>query len=162
MQGYTDGPVEVDYYSRDSVKDNADIELLNADPIATDEAGYPKDAFLQQPQYNIPVAGDEYIFPLEHDKYTSLERDLALRKGEAGTTMALKIFGHMVSLTDDPVNGCLQLGAKIASPTIGISSRNDLAADWFSPKSIIRRFIVPAHSFDCVRGLLRLIGFEFI
>ena len=115
MQGYTDGPVEVDYYSRDSVKDNADIELLNADPIATDGAGYPKDAFLQQPQYNIPVAGDEYIFPLEHDKYTSLERDLALRKGEAGTTMALKIFGHMVSLTDDPVNGCLQLGAKIAA-----------------------------------------------
>ena len=105
MQGYTDSPIEVECYSRDSVKDNADIELLNADPIATDEAGYPKDAFLEQPQYNIPVAGDEYIFPLDHDKYTNLDRDLALRKGEAGKTIPLKIFGHMVSLTDDPVNG---------------------------------------------------------
>ena len=90
-------------------------KLLNADPIATDEAGYPKDAFLQQPQYNIPVAGDEYIFPLDHDKYTNLDRDLALRKGEAGKTIPLKIFGHMVSLTGDPINGCLQLGAKIAA-----------------------------------------------
>ena len=116
LQGYTPGPIDVDYFSRDSMKDDGTISDLNADPVKSDNAGYPKDSFLQKQQYNNPVAGGEYIFPLDDDKYTSLNRELALREGEAGQTMALKIFGQLVSITDgDPINAALQMGTKMAA-----------------------------------------------
>lgn len=116
LQGYTPGPIDVDYFSRDSMKDGSTISKLNADPVDSDDAGYPKDSFLQKQQYNNPVAGGEYIFPLDDDKYTSLNRELALREGEAGQTMPLKIFGQLVSITDgDPINAALQMGTKMAA-----------------------------------------------
>ena len=116
LQGYTPGPIDVDYFSRDSMKDGSTISKLNADPVDSDDAGYPKDSFLQKQQYNNPVAGGEYIFPLDDDKYTSLNRELALREGEAGQTMPLKIFGQLVSITDgDPINAALQMATKMAA-----------------------------------------------
>ncbi len=116
LQGYTSGPIDVDYFSRDSMKDNGSISKLNADPVTSDDAGYPKDSFLQKQQYNNPVAGGEYIFPLEDDKYTSLNRELALREDEADKTMPLKIFSQLVGITDgDPINAILQMGTKMAA-----------------------------------------------
>lgn len=116
LQGYTPSPIDVDIFSRDSMKDDDTISKLNADPVESDEAGYPKDSFLQKQQYNNPVAGGEYIFPLEDDKYTSLNRELALREGEADKTMPLKIFGQLVEITDgDPINAALQMGTKMAA-----------------------------------------------
>ena len=81
MQGYTSGAIDnVKDYSRDSVKDDGTISgELNYDAIETDSAGFPKDTFIQNPYYNSELAGDEYIFPLEDDKYNNLNRELCLR-----------------------------------------------------------------------------------
>ena len=93
MQGYTSGPIDVNYYNYDSVKDDATIPGdLNYDVIEKDKAGFPKDTFKPYPQFNDSLACDEYIFPLENDKYNNLKRELCFRTaGEAATTMALRL-----------------------------------------------------------------------
>lgn len=101
MQGYTDGPVDVGYYSRDSVKDNGEIpDELNFDPIMKDEVGYPSDAFPTQRQYNAQLAGDEYIFPLEDKKYTNLNRELGMRGLQTLKTLALKAASTVATSED--------------------------------------------------------------
>ncbi|MCR5240341.1 MAG: phage baseplate assembly protein V [Prevotella sp.] len=118
MQDYTSGPIDVDDYYRDSMKDGEEIEKLNADPVETDDANYPKDTFLQKQQYNNPVASEEYIFPLENEKYNSLNRELALRKNEADKTVPLKLAETVVGITDgDPINAALKFGTKLAAET---------------------------------------------
>lgn len=103
MQGYTDGIVEVEDYSRDSVKDNGIIAgELNFDPIAKDDSGLPNDAFTGKLNYNTPLAGEEYIFPLENDKYTNLNRELCFRGRdfEQLKTIALKATAAITACED--------------------------------------------------------------
>lgn len=116
MQGYTDGPVDVGYYSRDSVKDNGEIPNdLNYDPIEKDEAGYPSDAFPTKRQYNAQLAGDEYIFPLEDKKYTNLNRELGMRGLQTLKTLALKAASAWVASEDgNPFNMVAKTGAQMA------------------------------------------------
>ena len=106
MQGYTSGPISVDDYSRDSVKSSNTVpeDALNFDPVEKDDAGYPKDTFLENLKFNDPLAGDEFIFPLDNDKYSSIARDLCLRGvGEIATTALLKASDEVVKSED----GCV-------------------------------------------------------
>ena len=116
LQGYTDGPVDVGYYSRDSVKDDGNIRGdLNFDPIQKDEVGYPSDAFPTKRQYNAQLAGDEYIFPLEDKKYTNLNRELGLRGLQALKTMALKVTSTVTTSEDgNPIAMLAKLGTQMA------------------------------------------------
>ena len=103
MQGYTDGIVDVEDYSRDSVKDNGTIAgELNFDAIEKDKSGLPNDAFEGKLNYNTPLAGEEYIFPLEDDKYTNLNRELCFRgkNFEQLKTIALKATAAIAACDD--------------------------------------------------------------
>ena len=103
MQGYTDGIVDVEDYSRDSVKDNGTIAgELNFDAIEKDKSGLPKDAFEGKLNYNTPLAGEEYIFPLEDKKYTNLNRELCFRgkNFEQLKTIALKATAAIAACDD--------------------------------------------------------------
>lgn len=119
MQGYTDGTVEVEDYSRDSVKDDENINGdLNYDAIAKDASGYPTDSFPAKMQYNSPLAGEEYIFPLDDDKYNNLNRELGLRsnKGQWAKTMSLKAAAAMASNEDgNALKMMAKLGAQMAT-----------------------------------------------
>jgi hypothetical protein len=80
MQGYTAGAKnDVTDYSRDSVKDDGSLGDLNYDVIETDDAGFPTDTFTLGTHYNSPLGGDEYIFPLDDNKYNKLTRELCFR-----------------------------------------------------------------------------------
>ena len=103
MQGYTDGIVDVEDYSRDSVKDNGTIAgELNFDAIEKDKSGLPNDAFEGKLNYNTPLAGEEYIFPLEDKKYTNLNRELCFRGKdfEQLKTIALKATAAIAACED--------------------------------------------------------------
>lgn len=103
MQGYTDGIVDVEDYSRDSVKDNGTIAgELNFDAIEKDKSGLPNDAFQGKLHYNTPLAGEEYIFPLEDKKYTNLNRELCFRGKdfEQLKTIALKATAAIAACED--------------------------------------------------------------
>lgn len=103
MQGYTDGIVDVEDYSRDSVKDNGTIAgELNFDAIEKDKSGLPNDAFEGKLHYNTPLAGEEYIFPLEDKKYTNLNRELCFRGKdfEQLKTIALKATAAIAACED--------------------------------------------------------------
>ena len=103
MQGYTSGPIAVDYYNYDSAKDDDKIPGdLNYDVIAKDGAGYPTDTFKPHPQFNDSLACDEYIFPLEDDKYNNLKREVCLRvnNGEFAKSTALRIASAIASHED--------------------------------------------------------------
>lgn len=118
MQGYTDGAVEVEDYSRDSVKDDENINGdLNYDAIAKDASGYPTDSFPAKMQYNSPLAGEEYIFPLDDDKYNNLNRELGLRSksGQWAKTMTWKSFAAITSNEDgDALKMAEKLGLQMA------------------------------------------------
>ena len=103
MQGYTDGIVDVEDYSRDSMKDNGTIAgELNFDAIEKDKSGLPNDAFEGKLHYNTPLAGEEYIFPLEDKKYTNLNRELCFRgkNFEQLKTIALKATAAVAACED--------------------------------------------------------------
>ena len=103
MQGYTDGIVDVEDYSRDSVKENGTIAgELNFDAIEKDKSGLPNDAFEGKLNYNTPLAGEEYIFPLEDKKYTNLNRELCFRGKdfEQLKTIALKATAAIAACED--------------------------------------------------------------
>ena len=120
MQGYTSGPIDVNYYSYDSVKDDANIPgNLNYDVIEKDKAGFPKDTFKPNPQFNDSLACDEYIFPLENDKYNNLKRELGFRTaGETATTMALRLATAVANHDEgNPLAMLAKDGVKVGTDT---------------------------------------------
>ena len=125
MEGYTPATIDVEDFSRDSAKDNGKIEgTLNYDAIEKDKAGYPKDTFLKKPQYNTPLGGDEYIFPLENDKYNNLNRELCIRANEQWKTMLLRTVDGVVKSEDCNV-------INLAAKTLGKFTSDTATASWF-------------------------------
>ena len=124
MQGYTSGPIDVQDYSRDSVKDNGNLDgTLNYDVIKKDEAGYPTDTFMEKPQYNTPLGGDEYIFPLENDKYYNLKREVCIREGEWPKTALLRLAGAVAKEEDGDVY-------YMATKAVGKMASDTTTAEW--------------------------------
>jgi len=101
MQDFTDGPLSVEDYCRDSAKGgNTDNDTLNYDAVVVDNAGYPTDSFPSKLQYNASMGGDEYIVPLENKKYYNLNRELCLRAGEQWKTLLVKATNTWVKSED--------------------------------------------------------------
>ena len=110
MEGSTPSTIDVEDFARDSAKDDGKIQgTLNYDVIEKDKAGYPTDSFLTKLQYNTPLGGDEYIFPLENDKYNNLNRELCVRGGEQYKTILLRAAEGVVTSED---NNVLNIAAK--------------------------------------------------
>jgi hypothetical protein len=132
MQGYTSGPIDVNYYNYDSVKDDATISGdLNYDVIEKDEAGFPKDTFKPYPQFNDSLACDEYIFPLENDKYNNLKRELGFRtKEETATTTALRLVTAVANHDEgNPLAMLAKDGVKAATDSVNAASIVDSSDD---------------------------------
>ena len=71
------GPLEIPGYARDSVKDGVGkVEELNQTPIAKSPAKYPMDVFAGSTAYNNELAIDEYIFPLEKEKFSTTNYEM--------------------------------------------------------------------------------------
>ena len=77
VQDRSSEPFDVSYYRRDSAKNGNEIGDYNQKVIDKDKDGYPSDIFPKenQYQYNAEVVNDEYIFPLEKDKFTDVGRE---------------------------------------------------------------------------------------
>ncbi len=81
FQNFSESPIEVNTFSRDSVKEgNGSVEDLNIEVIEKDKAGYPKDTFPKQVSYNAELANDEYIYPLYKDKWTTILHETSFEK----------------------------------------------------------------------------------
>lgn len=100
LQDYTEGPIDTQFYSRDSVKDDETIGDLNFDTIDKDDAGYPTDSFPEKVARNAEVASDDFIFPLQKDKFTSIAREMGVRKDEALSTVLLGATQEVVGNTE--------------------------------------------------------------
>ena len=71
------GPLSIPDYARDSVKDGiGKVDELNQTPIDKTEAKYPADAFAGSTAYNNELAVDEYIFPLEKEKFSTTNYEM--------------------------------------------------------------------------------------
>lgn len=109
LQDYTEGPIDTQFYSRDSVKDDENIEDLNFDTIDKDGAGYPTDSFPAKVACNAEVANDEFIFPLAKDKFTSIKREMGLRPDEALSTVLCDATHELVGNTEGGAVGLLEV-----------------------------------------------------
>lgn len=76
---YSDRPLTVQTYTRDSMKDgNGDVKNigLNMGIVKKDSAGFPTDAFPGFPAYNSELAQDEYTYPLYKGYWSSLTHEM--------------------------------------------------------------------------------------
>ena len=85
-------PLSIPGYARDSVKDgNGKVEELNQTPIEKTPAKYPMDVFASSTAYNSELAVDEFIFPLEKDKFSKTNYEMRTDGTASQTAMAILI-----------------------------------------------------------------------
>ena len=85
-------PLSIPGYARDSVKDgNGKVEDLNQTPIEKSPAKYPMDVFASSTAYNSELAVDEFIFPLEKDKFSKTNYEMRTDGTASQTAMAILI-----------------------------------------------------------------------
>ena len=141
MQDFTDGPLTIEDYCRDSAKGgDTDNDTLNYDAVTMDDAGYPKDSFLSELQYNTSLGGDEYIVPLDNEKYYNLNRELCLRANEQWKTLLLRATGIWVKSEDGNIGSMLgdyagQMAADSANAAYFLwqnekKNKDDLSKAW--------------------------------
>ena len=100
-QNISAGPLDVNSFARDSMKDGAGImEGTNYDVVRKNAAGYPHDAFPSRLSYNSELAQDEYFFPLYADKFSTFTREMGLA-GDAGDAASTQIFPLLNQLLSD-------------------------------------------------------------
>jgi hypothetical protein len=76
MANATPGPLDINDYARDSMKEGTGKDgKLNYSIVKKNEAGFPNEVFPGQVSYNSEVATDEYLFPLYKDKFTNAMRE---------------------------------------------------------------------------------------
>lgn len=101
-QNISAGPLEVNCFARDSMKDGIGImKGTNYDVVRKNAAGYPHDAFPNCLSYNSELAQDEYFFPLYADKFSTFTREMSLA-GDAGDAASAQIF----PLLNQLMSGC--------------------------------------------------------
>ncbi len=83
LANYASNPFNVEPYYRDSVKDtnennNAMIDVLNFESVDKGNNGYPTDTLPSKFEhvYNAEEPTDEYIFPIESDKWSTLKYEM--------------------------------------------------------------------------------------
>ena len=100
-QNISAGPLEVNCFARDSMKDGIGImKGTNYDVVRKNAAGYPHDAFPSRLSYNSELAQDEYFFPLYADKFSTFTREMGLA-GDAGDAASTQIFPLLNQLLSD-------------------------------------------------------------
>ena len=101
-QNISAGPLEINNYARDSIKDNLGVmEDTNYDVVKKNAAGYPYDAFPNSLSYNSELTQDEYFFPLYADKFSTFTREMGAAGG-AGDAANTQIFPFLNGL----LSGC--------------------------------------------------------
>jgi hypothetical protein len=102
MQDFSSNPLDINVYTRDSVKDDETISGFNADPIKKDDAGFPADAFPAKPSYNAELTHDDLIFPMKKDNFTSYTNELGINTKNLAVSAAKKIATNEAGYTGIP------------------------------------------------------------
>ncbi len=109
FQEYSDTPVKVEAFARDSVKEgNGEVETLNFENIPKNKAGFPNDIFPEKPAYNVEIANDEYFYPIVGDKWTTFPYEMGFdpeywSKGcwkDFGIALVLSVMGNELKNID--------------------------------------------------------------
>ena len=110
-QNISAGPLDIDSYARDSIKDRkGEMEGTNYDVVKKNSAGYPTDAFPDRLSYNSELAQDEYFFPLYADKFSTFTREMGLA-GDASAAASTQIF----PLLNQLMSGCTDVTGFLVS-----------------------------------------------
>ena len=110
-QNISAGPLDIDSYARDSIKDRTgEMEGTNYDVVKKNSAGYPTDAFPDRLSYNSELAQDEYFFPLYADKFSTFTREMGLA-GDASAAASTQIF----PLLNQLMSGCTDVTGFLVS-----------------------------------------------
>lgn len=126
FQNYSCGPMEVETFSRDSMKDDDQIGDYNFDLVDKDSAGYPEEIFPDKLQYNSSLAQDEYIFPLEKGKWSDLARELYLHTEDLKYTLSFRAVSEFVACDDGNIPNLIASGAaQMAADTLNAKLLSD-------------------------------------
>ncbi len=100
IQDTTDLPaVEIKDFVRDSIKSKGSELDYNFSVIPKAEYSYPEDSFPTSLAYNSELSHDEYIFPIEKDKFDGHKRHFSFDDtgSSIATNMAFKILGKIIN-----------------------------------------------------------------
>ena len=102
VEDFSGSQLDIQAYSRDSVKDDDTIGGFNADAIDKDDAGFPDDAFPASVAYNAELVHDDLIFPMQKDNFTSYTNDLSFNAQNLTVEAAKKIVTNDAGYTGIP------------------------------------------------------------
>ena len=103
-QNISAGPLDINSYTRDSIKDRTgEMEKTNYDVVRKNAAGYPRDAFPTHLSYNSELAQDEYFFPLYADKFSTVAREMSVAGDDsaAASSQIFPLLNQLMSGCDD-------------------------------------------------------------
>ena len=107
------GPLSIEAYARDSVKDDiGEVKHLNQSVIDKQKTGYPGDAFRDHTSSNAELANDEYFFPLVKDKFSDVGRETYLDGTKSQNAMA-RVFPFLKMILGNETDGGAGIGANI-------------------------------------------------
>jgi hypothetical protein len=98
-QGISNSSLDINRYSRDSMKDKWGVmENTNYDVSEKNAAGYPHDVFPNRTSYHSELASDEFFFPLYADKFSTYNREIGM-DGTHGENAATQLFPKFADIT---------------------------------------------------------------
>jgi len=110
-QSISSSPLNIQAFTRDSVKGEKDGEL-NDSPVDMDSTGYPKGTFGADFTYNAELSHDDYIFPMVKDKFATYWSALGMYSApSAAKKISLELFTDIVSNSFDSLGGLIGVGS---------------------------------------------------
>ena len=125
MQSIAAGPIAVNEYARDSMKNGmGEIKDLNQTVIGKSLTGFPLEVFPAQLSANSELATDEYFFPLFKDKFSNTTREMFYYGDGNDIAMfqAMKAGKTVFANTLDTIAGSLASLAKATLVDHGVQS----------------------------------------
>ena len=104
-QGISDSPIDVTVFYRDSMKDgDGEMDKLNFAQLERDATGYPEDIFKEGLFYNAEVGYDEYLYPLEKDKWSTFLREMGIDSLQGGgLSIGLSLLSNYLAGTQTDI-----------------------------------------------------------
>ena len=107
------GPLTIEAYARDSVKDkNGKVKDLNQSVIKKQSTGFPEDAFAENISSHAELANDEYFFPLMKDKFSDLARETYYDGTKSQKAMA-RVFPYIKTILANETDGGAGIGGTL-------------------------------------------------
>ena len=146
---YSNNPLNVDLFYRDSVKDkDGEVKTLNFETSKKNDLGYPEEIFPDKPVYNAEVAHDEFLYPLIPDKWTNFNYEMGFDpeffSGKSGKDFATALVLSLIA------NELKNTKTSVLSNAIDFAI--NMAAEWGAASAKCFWFI-NLHPFGTIDGL---------